>query len=69
MNNKDLPAYPIPEFLWAGMSQRTLIAGMCLQGLLANSSGKFAIKERVDLSIKYADELLTKLNADQVLTK
>lgn len=37
-NNKHLPAYPVPAFAdgYSGISQRTLIAAMCLQGLLSN---------------------------------
>lgn len=67
MNNKDLPAYPcqsdIHGKMHKGVSDRTLIAAMCLQGLLANpAAAPTGFKELARKSIIATDELLTQLN-------
>lgn len=63
MNNKDLPAFPVSEFgLSTGISERTLIAAMCLQGILANGRSYNDIKQAAEFAILVTDELLTQLN-------
>jgi hypothetical protein len=76
MENKDLPAYPNVEISetgetcthsdYRGLSKRELIAAMCLQGLLANSSLDNTPAWFSDIAIQQADNLLNQLqNTEQ----
>jgi hypothetical protein len=67
-DNKDLPAYPVPENVhWAypGFSKREIVAAMCLQGIISNSEDRgtdYCARRAVEL----ADALLTHLqNTEQ----
>lgn len=75
-NNKHLPVYPCRLYLdgkgWhdhAGISERTLIAAMCLQGLLANPEynnprlkhNMVTVSDTAKTALNYADALFTHL--------
>ena len=50
---------PIPEA--HDLSKREWYAGLILQGLLANSTGKFTLEGAPEVAVKLADALLVQL--------
>jgi len=68
MNDAAYPSYFFPdqynpEF---GLTKRELIAAMAMQGLLADSSSNQSVEVIASTSIRAADALIERLNADPV---
>lgn len=77
MDNKNLPAYPQPITVgsggdiltswghhsdFAGLTKLEMVAAMCLQGLLANSSYSSTPESRAELAVKHATAILNHLS-------
>jgi hypothetical protein len=71
MNGDDL-ANPVKYlggeefFILGGLTKRELIAAMAMQGMLADSSSNQSVEVIASTSIRAADALIERLNADPV---
>lgn len=53
----------INRMAFNSLSKREYFAGVALQGILANERNiGIEIKEKIDIAVEYADELMNKLN-------
>lgn len=78
MDNKNLPAYPTPCAMdesgvylnhsaninhdISGLTKLEMVAAMCLQGLLANSSYSSTPESRSESAVKHATAILNHLS-------
>ncbi len=63
--NASDPAFPVPcdcKTTESGMTIRTYLAGLAMQGILANSARDYGKEDLINEAVHHADSMIKRLN-------